>query len=152
MCKSVQVTQGFPCLNPWIKGCIVLRRRIVALIVGSHGCRFFQDGSMIKMNISFIDVRSPVTKCLEELGWEASSSSSSSCCSSSSSSCCGPNEDAKVRGQSWCARKLPSWNWKRGVCTIHDFHNGRSLGCNGNYQCQSKARKTFAQRNMAFDS
>ena len=37
-----------------------------------------------KMNISFLGVRSPVTKYLDESGWEASSSSS----------CCGPNAEA----------------------------------------------------------
>ena len=54
----------------------------MVLMAGSHDCRYFQDGSVRKMNISFVGVRSPPTKYLKAPGWEASSS------------CCGPNTEA----------------------------------------------------------
>ena len=56
----------------------------MALMSGCHDCRFFQDGSLRKMNISLVGVRSPATKYLDEPGWGASSSSS----------CSGPNTEA----------------------------------------------------------
>ena len=59
----------------------------MALMAGSHGCRYFQDGSVRKMNVSFVGFRSPATKYLDEPGWEASSSSSS---------CYSPNANAVV--------------------------------------------------------
>lgn len=57
-------------------------------MAGSHGCRYFQYGSVRKMDVSFVGVRSPATKYLNEPGWETSSSSSSG------SNCCSPNTEA----------------------------------------------------------
>ena len=57
----------------------------MALMSGNHGCRYFQDGSVRKMNKSLVGVISPATKCLDETGWEVSTSRSS---------CCGPNVEA----------------------------------------------------------
>ena len=83
----------------------------MALMAGSHGCRYFQDESEEDVYIFFVGLRSPVTRYLDELGWEACSSGS----------CCGPNAEAvgvvvvgfeaRVRR----VRKLPSSNWKRWV-------------------------------------
>ena len=40
----------------------------MAFMAGSHGCRYFQDGSVMKMNISSVGDRRPATKYLDEPG------------------------------------------------------------------------------------
>ena len=57
----------------------------MALMSGSHDCRYFQDGSVRKMNISLVGVRYPATKYLDGPEWGTSSSSSN---------CCSPNTEA----------------------------------------------------------
>ena len=56
---------------PGIK-CRRVLGRCVVTVISSHGCGNLKNGSLRKVNVLFIGIRSPATQYFDEPSWQAS--------------------------------------------------------------------------------